>query len=352
MIKTLPKPVPEVMSRLAQVTADNGLPTLGDTLGLLGAFVASELEGMEQELAAIPKREELVGQSARHLLRLGGKRIRPLCVGLAAKMGDAHPAIVRRLAGAAELVHSATLLHDDVVDQGDLRRGHPTSRVLYGNAASVFAGDWLLVEALRRVRQAEIPGLLDHLLDIIDEMIQAEAVQLERRGRIGADEGTYFRVIEGKTAALFRWAMAAGARAAGLDDKACAALERYGNHLGVAFQIVDDALDLDGDQQETGKSLFTDLREGKMTYPLIVGMARDPDLAGLLEREVLQFDEVDPKLGRALLASLRRTGAIEAAHEKAREQAHLGAQCLESFPDTKGRRALEMVAFVAANRRT
>lgn len=350
MVNTTMKPVPEVMRRLAGVSATHGLPNLADTLGLIGAFVASDLEGLERELATVPHREDLVGQSARHLLSLGGKRIRPLCVALAGRVGRPEASVIRKLAGAAELVHSATLLHDDVVDQGDRRRGQPTARALYGNAASVFAGDWLLVEALKRVRQAGVPGLLDRLLDIIDEMIQAEAVQLERRGRIAADAATYFRVIEGKTAALFRWAMLAGARAGGLEEDQCAALERYGHHLGVAFQIVDDALDLDGDAAQMGKSLFTDLREGKMTYPIILGMERDPALVGLLE-EAAFADEVPPATAERLLGALRSTGAIDAAHEEASRHAQLGAACLEGLAEGKARAALEAVAHVAAARR-
>lgn len=351
MVNTMMKPAPEVMSRLAGITAKHGLPSLAETLGIIGAFVASELEGLERELQGIPRREDLVGQSARHLLRLGGKRIRPLCVALAGRMGDPQPFAIRKLAGAAELVHSATLLHDDVVDQGDLRRGEPTARALYGNAASVFAGDWLLIEALRRVRQARIPGTLDRLLDIIDEMIQAEAVQLERRGRIAADASTYFRVIEGKTAALFRWAMFAGGRAGGLEHSACAALETYGNHLGVAFQIVDDALDVAGDEGEMGKALFADLREGKMTYPLIVGMERDPALVGLLERAVKAEEPLPEEVGEGLRGSLRSSGAIEAAHAKAREHAELAGASLTGLPEGKARAALEAVARVAAERR-
>lgn len=351
MTQPAPEAAPEVMRRLSQVTAKQGLSSLADTLGLLGAFVASELDELERELDAVPRRDELVGQSAAHLLSLGGKRIRPLCVALASRMGEADPFAVRKLAGAVELVHSATLLHDDVVDAGEMRRGHPTARAMYGNAASVFAGDWLLVEALKRVRQAGIPGLLDNLLDIIDEMIQAEAVQLEGRGRIQTDASTYFRVIEGKTAALFRWAMLAGARAAGLDDDACRALERYGHHLGIAFQIVDDALDLAGDPGETGKALFADLREGKMTYPFIVGLERDPGLARPLERAVRSGEDLSPAEARGLLEALERSGAIEAAHDKATEHAELGAACLEGLAECKARGALEAVARVAADRR-
>src|SRR5262249_22155884 len=148
----------------------------------------------------------------------------PLCVALAARAGNGFGAAARQLAVAVELVHTATLLHDDVVDVGDTRRGAPAARVVYGNAASIFAGDWLLVEALRRVRAAAVPDALDRLLDIIEEMIMAESTQLDRRGVMVADRAAYFRVVEGKTASLFRWALWAGGRAGGLDERACRAL--------------------------------------------------------------------------------------------------------------------------------
>lgn len=351
MSEPMTRPAPDVMRRLADVSAGQGLSSLADTLALLGAFVASDLEGLERELDTVPRREHVVGQSGRHLLSLGGKRIRPLCVALASRMGEADPYVVRKLGCAAELVHSATLLHDDVVDHSEMRRGKPTAWTLYGNAASVFAGDWLLIEAIRRVRVAGVPGLLDRLLDVIDEMITGEALQLDRRGRIQADAESYFEVIEGKTAALFRWALFAGGRAAGLGDDACVALERYGYHLGVAFQIVDDALDLAGDPSDTGKALFTDLKEGKMTYPLIVGLQRDPSMKEPLHRAVLGSEEIDVSMAKELLERLRATGAIEEAHQKALEHADHAIACLDSLPDTMARGALAGVARIAVERR-
>ena len=149
-----------------------------------------------------------------------------------------------------------------MVDVGERRRGEPTARVVYGNAASIFAGDWLLVAALRRIAAAGVEGVLDRMLAVIDEMIVAESIQLERRGNVAGAREDYFAIVEGKTAALFRWAMIAGARSAGLPPAAEAALERFGLHLGVAFQAVDDELDYaDG----TGKDPLADLREGKVS---------------------------------------------------------------------------------------
>src|SRR5215510_7000130 len=232
-----------VLDRLAHVSTARGAPSLGERLAILDRWVRADLAEFEAELAAIPRGARVVQAAAHHLLDLGGKHLRPLCVALASRFGAGFTPAARALAVAVELVHSATLLHDDVVDLAERRRGAPAACVVYGNAASIFAGDWLLVAALRRIAAAGVDGLLDHMLAVIDEMIVAESVQLERRGKLAGARDDYFAIVEGKTAALFRWAMIAGARAAGLPPAAEAALERYGLHLGVAFQAVDDELD-------------------------------------------------------------------------------------------------------------
>src|SRR5262249_50298820 len=149
----------------------------------LADLVNDDMAELEESLSAIHLSPNLAHRAAGHLLDLGGKRLRPVCVALSARVGSGFGRAARDLAVAVELVHHATLLHDDVVDLGDLRRGSPAARVVYGNAASIFAGDWLLVEALRRVRAAGVDETLDSLLDTIDEMVCAEALQLEYRGR-------------------------------------------------------------------------------------------------------------------------------------------------------------------------
>src|SRR5262249_7286012 len=161
------------------------------------------------------------------------------------------------------------------VDVAELRRGKPAAAVVYGNAASIFAGDWLLVAALRRIAAAGVDGLLDKMLTVIDEMIVAESVQLERRGRADRDlRDGYFKIVAGKTAALCRWAMVAGARAGGLGRAQEKALEAFGLHLGVAFQAIDDELDFADSASATGKDPLADLREGKITYPMVVAIER------------------------------------------------------------------------------
>ncbi len=176
-------------------------------------------------------------------------------------------------------------------------------------------------------------------------MIFAESEQLERRGGLHTDRDAYLRIVEGKTASLFRWALGAGGRAGGLGDAECKALESYGRHLGIAFQAVDDLLDLRGDPAVIGKSLLSDVREGKMTFPLICALERRPELAAL----VTEAAEAPERAGR-LVAALAEVGAIDATLDLAREHATLARGALDGLPAGRARRALETVAEAAVAR--
>jgi len=335
-----------VLDRLAHVSTARGAPNLGERLASLDRWVRADLIAFEAEVAALPRGARVVHSAAHHLLDLRGKHLRPLCVALASRFGEGFTERARGLAVAVELVHSATLLHDDVVDVAERRRGEPAACVVYGNAASIFAGDWLLVAALRRIAAAGVEGLLDRMLGVIDEMIVAESIQLERRGNVTGTREDYFAIIEGKTAALFRWAMIAGARVAKLPPAAEAALERFGLHLGVAFQAVDDELDFaDG----TGKDPLADLREGKITYPLVVAMERDTALHArlvtLLAEPLPRRDEL-----AAIAAAVRATGALAATRALAEEHVERALSVLDELPAGPPRDALVTVALASLER--
>jgi octaprenyl-diphosphate synthase len=335
-----------VLDRLAHVSSARGAPSLAERLASLDRWVRADLVAFEAELEAIPRGARAVHAAAHHLLDLRGKHLRPLCVALASRFGDGFTEQARGLAVAVELVHSATLLHDDVVDVGERRRGEPTARVVYGNAASIFAGDWLLVAALRRIAAAGVDGVLDRMLTVIDEMIVAESIQLERRGNVAGAREDYFAIVEGKTAALFRWAMIAGARAAGLSAAAESALERFGLHLGVAFQAVDDELDYaDG----TGKDPLADLREGKITYPLVIALERE---AALHPRLVALLAEPEPRREElaAIAATVRATGALTATRALAEDHVERALAVLDELPAGAPRDALVTVALASLER--
>jgi len=341
----------DVLTSLQAVCDQQGLEDLSAHLADLADLVRWDMSALEQGIQSVPTGKSVVHKSAHHLLEVAGKRLRPMCVVLASRLGEGLDEKTREFGVAVELVHCATLLHDDVVDAGDQRRGVPAARTLYGNAASIFAGDWLLVDALRRVRSAEMPDVLARLLDIIDEMIFAEAIQLENRGKIDARMRTYMQVVEGKTAALFRWAMFAGARAGGLDEAACEALEAYGLHLGVAFQLIDDHLDYAGDLATIGKAPFADLREGKMTHPVIVALDRDPSLRPILEEIVLGPEAQVADAAKArLVAALHDTGALASTRELAIAEAAAACEAVSGMPDSRAKNALFTVARATVHR--
>jgi len=334
------------LDQLAKVSGARGAADLRERLVSLGRWVRADLVEFEAELNLLPRGARVVHQAAHHLLDLRGKHLRPLCVALGSRFGDGFTPRARGLAVAVELVHTATLLHDDVVDLAERRRGQPAACVVYGNAASIFAGDWLLVAALRRIAACGYDGLLDRMLGVIDEMILAESLQLERRGRVVADRADYFRIVEGKTAALFRWAMIAGGRTAGLDGAAEAALERFGLHLGVAFQAVDDELDF---ADHTGKDPLADLREGKMTFPMVVALEREPTLRARFS--ALLADESPDRAELVAIASaVRTTGALAATRALAEEHAQRAIEALAPLPPGAARDALETVALASLER--
>jgi len=339
-----------VLDRLALVTTVRGAKGLAERLVDLDRWVRADLAEFSRELDAIPRGARVVHRAAHHLLDLRGKHLRPLCVALASRFGDGFTEAARSLAVAVELVHSATLLHDDVVDMAERRRGQPTASVVYGNAASIFAGDWLLIAALRRIRTSGVEGVLDRMLAVIDEMIVAESVQLERRGNVAATRARedYFAIIEGKTAALFRWAMIAGARSAGLSTAAEEALERFGFHLGVAFQAVDDELDY---KDNTGKDPLADLREGKVTYPLVVALEREPRLLPLVEA-LLARDEVPTDELAPIANAVRACGALAATRTLAEEHVQRALIALDELPAGPAHDALVTVALASLERQS
>lgn len=354
-----------IIDRLAQICVARGVPTSDHDLATLLAQLSSDLVEIERSLDALDARlggphggsaRDLGGtplyRAIRHLLAARGKRLRPICVLLGARAaGEAEASVTRELAAAVELVHNATLLHDDVVDLGDERRGRETSRRIFGNAASIFGGDWLLVEALERVRAAHVPGTLERLLAVLKEMLDAEALQLERRGRTSRGREDYAAIVRGKTASLFRWSVFAGGRAAGASDAQCAALEAYGDALGMAFQLVDDVLDITGDPALTGKVPLSDLAAGTITYPLVLALERDPELASLAEAAIAggcvqALAAARERLPRVLAA----TGAIEDATELASQYTREAVEALSVLPSNDGRDALEAVAWSLTRR--
>jgi octaprenyl-diphosphate synthase len=307
--------------------------------------LAAELSRLEEGLTrATEDAEETLRAAARHLLGSGGKRIRPTVTLLAcgACGGELRAAVP--FACAAELTHSATLLHDDVIDDGPTRRGQPASRVLWGNAVSVLAGDWLLTRALELVaaepaRSAALPALLATMR----RLVEGEVLQLSLRGSFEATEDDYFDVVRGKTASLFGWSAAAGAWAAGIRGEVPEALAEFGEGIGMAFQLVDDALDYAADPELLGKRLGQDFIEGKATLPLIRAFQTEGALRLRLERLVAGKEDPLSVAGEVIQA-VKRTGGVEAARAVAREHTAQAMRALAKVPDGPHRRAMEEAA--------
>jgi octaprenyl-diphosphate synthase len=303
--------------------------------------LADELSALEVELTrATEDAEETLRAAARHLVSAGGKRIRPTVTLLAcgACAGDLKAAVP--FACAAELTHSATLLHDDVIDDGPVRRGQPASRVLWGNAVSVLSGDWLLTRSLEIVaaqpaRSAALPALLATMR----RLVEGEVLQLSLRGSFEATEQDYFDVVRGKTASLFGWSAAAGAWAADVRGEIPEALVEFGEGIGMAFQLVDDALDYAADPELLGKRLGQDFLEGKATLPLIRALQSEPALRDLLA--ALLDSRAEPEAVAAeVIAAVKRTGGVEAARTLARQHTAAAMAALEKVPDGPHRRAI------------
>lgn len=245
--------------------------------------------------------------AAAHLMGAGGKRIRPVALLLAASIYEKPRHETHELAAVAELVHGATLLHDDVIDDAPERRGQSAARTVWGNAVSVLGGDLMLTHALARCHEVGHSAVFSHLLRTLRTLVEGEIVQLRSRTVLDLSEETYFHIANAKTASLFDWATTSGARIAGAPEADALALGRFGVNLGLAFQLVDDVLDYAGTSEVTGKALYTDLREGKVTLPLVYALERDASIADHV-KAIRAGDELSAlRLGPAI----RQTDACE-----------------------------------------
>lgn len=259
-----------------------------------------------------------------HLIGKRGKMLRPRLVLLASAIVAGEGVFSAPLAAAAELIHSASLLHDDVIDAGDKRRDMPTARVVYSNAASVLAGDHCLTDAMDLIRGVDPDAALAEALACVRSLVDGELIQLEVRGELVLDEAHYRRVCELKTASLFVWAARAGARFANGSQQEIDAFGEFARDLGIAFQIRDDLLDFVGGER-FGKELHEDLREGRSTLPLIVAVQRNPSIADELG------GELDALAVRRVAKAVADTGALDAVADEVRTRITRALERLHSF---------------------
>ena len=292
---------------------------------------------------------DLIPKLAHHLIDSGGKRLRPMLTLAAAKLcdyqGDGHV----RLAASVEFMHTATLLHDDVVDESDVRRGKHAARIVWGNQASVLVGDFLLGQAFRMMVDVGSLPALKILANAAAVIAEGEVMQLAAAKNMATSEDEYLAIISAKTAALFAAAAEVGAAITQRPAAEQAALRAYGRNLGIAFQLVDDALDYGGDSKRLGKSVGDDFREGKITLPVILSYRRGPDAERQFWQRTLATGDIrDGDLEQAI-THMKRHKAIEATCERARHYGQIAGEALAVFPDGVAKTALlDAIAFCVA----
>ncbi|WP_236589955.1 polyprenyl synthetase family protein [Ramlibacter aurantiacus] len=272
----------------------------------------------------------LVGEVSRYIISAGGKRLRPalllLVSGALGYRGDQR----FNLAAVVEFIHTATLLHDDVVDDSTLRRGRPTANQQFGNAASVLVGDFLYSRAFQMMLDAGNMRVMEILAEATNVIAEGEVLQLMNMHDASIDEAGYLRVIRSKTAKLFEASTRLAAVLAGSTPEVEQACAEYGQALGTAFQVIDDVLDYDGDATEMGKNLGDDLREGKATLPLIAAMHRGSEADRAIVRRAIENGSVDDL--QAIVGIVRNTGALEVARDAAAQEAQRAIDCLWHLP--------------------
>ncbi len=314
------------------------------------SLIAAEMAEVDRVIAQrLDSGVPLVGTVSQYIISAGGKRIRPaLLLLMAGAIGYTDPQRFN-LAAIVEFIHTATLLHDDVVDESTLRRGRPTANESFGNPASVLVGDFLYSRAFQMMVDTGEMRVMEILADATNVIAEGEVMQLMNMHDAALDEAGYLRVIRSKTAKLFE----ASTRLAAIMTKAPTALENacaeYGQALGTAFQVVDDVLDYDGDASELGKNLGDDLREGKNTLPLIIAMQRGTTSQSELIQHAIENGDITALAD--IVAIVKSTGALEATRAAANAEAQRAIAALELLPDSPYREALHSLAAQLLDRR-
>ena len=313
------------------------------------AIVAPQFERVNQLIVEqLHSNVEMVENVGHYIIDAGGKRLRPLLVLLSAsalgRCDDAHV----KFAAIIEFIHTATLLHDDVVDISTLRRGKPTANAAFGNAPSVLVGDFLYTRAFQLMVQLGDMDVLTHMAETTNIIAEGEVLQLTRAGNADTSEAQYLDVITRKTAILFAAACYGAATLCGERDETRQQLRDFGLNLGIAFQMVDDALDYDGDPATMGKNVGDDLAEGKITLPLIhtrlVGNADEQELVrrAITEKTSDQIDKI--------IAAVKRCGSLDHTRARAKHYHDLALENLSGLPPGDARSALEQITELSIYR--
>ena len=317
----------------------------------VAALVGDELQAVEEEIGRqLDSPVGLIQEMGGYIAGAGGKRLRPMLLLLAARVSGYRGPRSVRLGGVVELLHTATLIHDDVVDEAPLRRGRPSANARWGDDASVLVGDHLYSKSFAMLVRDNDRGVMETLARATVSMTEAEVFQLERKRGGSTTEADYLRIITQKTASFISACCRIGALLGGVSPPLVEALTRYGLDLGVAFQISDDALDFSADQDRLGKAIGSDLREGKRTLPLIAMLERAAPaeaekVRALLRRRALAASELE-EIRRLVIAH----DGVEYARARAADYAQAAKRDLEPFPASDERETLALIADFVVDR--
>lgn len=319
------------------------------TLDSLKQFTAEDMQRVNLVIEGHLRSEVvLINQLAQHIIHSGGKRLRPMLVMLSCQACAYSGDDDALLAAVIEFIHTATLLHDDVVDDSELRRGQETASSIWGNEAAVLVGDYLYSRSFQMMVQAQSMPIMDLLADTTNTIAQGEVMQLLNVNDPDTSEDRYHAVIYSKTACLFEAALKIGGLLSASPKPILDALGRYGKHLGIAFQLIDDALDYEADATELGKNVGDDLAEGKPTLPLIHAMQHGNETQRNLIRCAIETGGRDQMT--EILAAIMETGALKYTHDQALQHADLAKQAILELPAGKARDALTFLADYAVDR--
>ena len=314
-------------------------------------LAAADMGGVDALITArLDSPVPVIPALAEHLIAAGGKRLRPLLTVAAARLAGGTDDACLKLAAAVEFIHTATLLHDDVVDGSQLRRGKVAAHLIWGGASSVLVGDFLFARSFELMVETGSLRSLSILAKASSVIAEGEVLQLTRAHDLNLDQHTYLEIIRAKTAELFAASAEAGAVSAGASEAQIAALRAYGLNLGLAFQLADDALDYSGVAETLGKNAGDDFREGKATLPLLLAIARSgPREAEFWERAIGRLDQTEADFRRAR-EIIVGTGALQATLDLGTDYAETAKAALAVFPDGEWRRSLEALADFAVSR--
>ncbi len=324
---------------------------MSDLKEKLISLVEEDLKDIEDALNQnLNPHVEMVRETAGHLIFSGGKRIRPLLNMLSARLCGYTDEFIKKFSTIVEFLHTATLLHDDVVDEATIRRGKPVAHSIWGAPITVLVGDFLLARALNIAAETENPKIIKVIAEITENMCQGEIIQLIKKGDLSLTEKEYMDVIQRKTGFLIQGACQTGAILAGAPVEVEKKLSEYGYHIGIVFQIADDLLDYTSDTKVLGKAIGADLKEGKLTLPVIHTLEHaDAKNRAWMEKVITDKNFTDSDFEK-LIQLMHDTGGIRYCREVAENHIYQAKSIIQSFPSSKTTETLLLIADYTLNR--